>query len=97
MDVGQHSPHPKTQQRHSHGGHLMQAHILPLSNFKDTGEEPSSLHKNKNTKHTHQTRVENTTLYSDGITHSKQHRSKGVQHKHITYVNTTRFEKKHYL
>ena len=27
-------------------------------------------------KHTHATRVQNTTLYSDGTTHTKQHRSK---------------------
>ena len=57
----------------------MQAHIPPFSNCKDTGEEPSSLHNRKHTKHTHVTRVQNTTLYSDGTTHSKQHRSKGVQ------------------
>ena len=35
----------------------MQAHIPPLSNCKDTGEEPSSLHNSKHTKHTHATRV----------------------------------------
>ena len=48
-------------------GHLIQAHIPPLSNCKDTGEEPSSLHNSKHTKHAHATRVQNTTLYSDGI------------------------------
>ena len=69
------SPHPKTQQRHRQD-HLIQAHIPPLSNCKDTGEEPSSLHNHKHTKHTHATRVQNTTLYSDGTTHSKQRRSK---------------------
>ena len=46
---------------------------------KDTGEEPSSLHNSKHTKHTHATRVRNTTLYSVGTTHTKQHRSKRVQ------------------
>ena len=51
----------------------------PLSNCKDTGEEPSSLHNRKHTIHTHATRVQNTTLCSDGTTHSKQHCSKGVQ------------------
>ena len=56
----------------------MQAHIPPLSNCKDTGEDPSSLHNSKHTKHIHTTRVQNTTLYSDGTTHHKQHRSKGV-------------------
>ena len=64
------SPYPKTQQRHRQG-HLIQAHIPPLSNCKDTGEEPSSLHNSKHTKHTHATRVQNTTLYSDGTTHTK--------------------------
>ena len=53
----------------------MQAHIPPLSNYKNTGEEYSSLHNSKHTKHTHGTRVQNTTLYSDGTTHC----SKGVQ------------------
>ena len=53
MEVGQHSPYPKTQQRHRQG-HLIETHIPPLSNCKDTGEEPSSLH---NSKHTHATRV----------------------------------------
>ena len=43
------------------------------------GEEPSSLHNRKHTKHTHATWVPNTTLYSNGTTHTKQHRSKGVQ------------------
>ena len=49
-------------------GHLIQAYIPPLGNCKDTGEEPPSLH---NSKHTHATRVQNTTLYSDGTTHIK--------------------------
>ena len=49
--------------------------ISILSVIADTGEEPSSLHNSKHTKHIHATRVQNTTLYSDGTTHSKQHRS----------------------
>ena len=61
---------PKTQERHRQV-HLIQAHIPPLSNCKDTGEEPSSLHNSKHTKHTYATRVQNTTLYSDGTTHTK--------------------------
>ena len=65
MEVGQHSPYPKTQQRHRQEN-LIQAHIPPLSNCKDIGEEPSSLHNSKHTKQTHATRVQNTTLYSDG-------------------------------
>ena len=68
-----------------------QVHIPPLSNCKDTGEEPSSLH----TKHTHATRVQNTTLYSDGTTHSKQHRSKRVQPNGCPCANnycSTRYE-----
>ena len=48
----------------------MHAHIPPLSNCKDTGEEPSSLHNSKHTKHTHATWVQNTTLYSDGTRHT---------------------------
>ena len=63
-----------------HGqGHFIEAIIPPLSNYnyKDTGEEhSSSLHNSKHNKHTHATRVQNTTLYSDGTTHSKQHGSK---------------------
>ena len=78
MEVGQHSPHPKTQQRHTQG-HFIQDHITPLSHCKDTGEEPSSLHNCKHTKLTHASREQKTTLYSDGTTHSKQHRSEGVQ------------------
>ena len=70
MEVGQHSLYPKTQQIHRQG-HLIQAHIPPLSNCKDTGEEPSSLHNSKHTKHTHATRVQNTTLYSDVTTHTE--------------------------
>ena len=61
MEVGQHSPHPKTQEGHKLG-HLIQAHIPPLSNCKDTGEEPFSLHDSKLTKHTHATRVQYTKL-----------------------------------
>ena len=53
--------------------------ISLLSVIADTGEEPSSLNKCKHTKHSHATWVQNTTLYSDGTTHSKQHRNKGVQ------------------
>ena len=53
--------------------------ISLLSVIADTGEEPSSLHNSKHTKHTHATHVQNTTLYSDGTTHIKQHHSKGVQ------------------
>ena len=70
MEVGLHSLYPKTQQR-DRQGHLIQAHIPPLSNCKYTGEEPSSIHNSKHTKHTHATRVQNTILYSDGTTHTK--------------------------
>ena len=52
--------------------------ISLLSNCKDTGGEYSSLYNTKHTKHTHATRVQNTTLYSDGTTHSKQHHNKGL-------------------
>ena len=50
-----------------------------LSVIADTGEEPSSLHNSKHTKHSHATRVQtqhstvtapHTTLYSDGPTHN---------------------------
>ena len=47
------------------------SHLMSSSNCKDTGEEPSSLDNSKHTKHTHATRVQNTTLYSDGTTHTK--------------------------
>ena len=70
MEVGQHSPYRKTQQRRRQG-HLIQAHIPLLSNCKDTGEKHSYLHNSKYTKHTHATRVQNTTLYSDVTTHTK--------------------------
>ena len=70
--------HLLTQQRHRQGP-LIQAHIPHLNICKDTGEESSSLCNIKHSKHTHATRVQNTTLYSDGTTDSKQHRSKGVQ------------------
>ena len=49
---------------------------IDLFSHDQRGEEHSSLH---NSKHTHATRVQNTTLYSDGTTHIKQHLSKGVQ------------------
>ena len=65
------SPHPKTHQRHRQG-HLIQAHIPPLSNCKYIGEEPSSLHNSKHIKHTHASRVQNTTLYSNGTTRIKR-------------------------
>ena len=45
--------------------------ISLLSVIADTGEEPSSLHNSKHTKHTHATQVQNTTLYRDGTTHTK--------------------------
>ena len=80
MEVGLHSPHPKTKQRHSQK-HLIKTHIPPLSNCKDDGEEPTSLQNSKHIKHIHETRVQNTTLFSDGTAHIKQHRSKGVQPK----------------
>ena len=34
-------------------------------------QQPSFLHNNKHTKHTHATLVQNTTLYSRGTTHIK--------------------------
>ena len=63
-------PIPKPKKGHIQG-HLIHAHIPPLNNCKDTGEEPTSLHNIKHTKHTHATRVQNTTLHSDGTTHTK--------------------------
>ena len=77
MEVGQHSRHSKTQQRHRKG-HLIQAH----SNCKNTGEEHFSLH---NSKHTH------TTLYSDATRHIKQHRSKGIQPDAPPSANNIKF------
>ena len=74
---------------------LIQAHIPPLNNCKDTGEEPSSLHNSKHTKHTQPTQVQNATLYSDGSTHNKQHRSKWVQPNGSPCANnhcSTRYE-----
>ena len=62
---------PVTKPNRHRQGHLIQAHIPPLSSCKDTGEELSSLHNSKHTKHTHATWVQNTTLYSDGTTHTK--------------------------
>ena len=44
--------------------------ISLLSVIADTGEEHSSLHNSKHTKHAHATRVQNTTFYSDGTTHT---------------------------
>ena len=38
---------------------------------KTLEKSPSSLHNSKHTKHTRATRVQNTTLYSDGTTHTK--------------------------
>ena len=46
-------------------------HISLLSVNEDTGEESSSLHNSKHTKHTHATQVQNTTLYSDGTGYTK--------------------------
>ena len=46
-------------------------------------------------KHAHATRVQNTTFYSDGTTHTKQHRSKRVQPNGSPCVNnhcSTRYE-----
>ena len=54
-------------------GHLIHAHIPPLSNCKDTGEEPSSIH---NSKHTKGPPCNTGTKHN---THIKQHRIKGVQ------------------
>ena len=64
------SRYPKIQQRYRQW-HLIQTNIPPFSNFTDTGEEPSFLHNITYTKHTHATRVQNTTLYCDGATHIK--------------------------
>ena len=64
MEVGSHSPYPKTQQRHRQW-HLVQAHIPPLSNCKDTGEEHSFLHNSNTPIHGYK------TLYSDGTAHTK--------------------------
>ena len=68
--------------------------ISLLSVIADTGEEPSSLHNSKHTKHAHATRVQNTTFYSDGTTHTK-HRSKRVQPNGSPCANnhcSTRYE-----
>ena len=61
MEVGYIVPIPKSKQRHRQG-YPIQAHIPSLSNCKDNGEEPSSSHNSKYTKHSHATWVQNTTL-----------------------------------
>ena len=79
---------PITHKKRHRQGHLVQAHIPPLNNCQDTGEEHSSLHNSKHTKHTHTTWVHGASLYSDGTTHSKQHPSKGVQPNGSPCTNT---------
>ena len=66
-------------------------------NCKDTGEELSSLHNRKHTIQTHATQVQNTTLYSDGTTHSKQHRSKVVQPNGYTMLSNRTHDIQCYL
>ena len=63
MGVDKHSPYPKTQQRHRQG-HFIQVHIPLISNFKDTGEEPSSLHNSKlpNTHMQHGYKIQHSTV-----------------------------------
>ena len=66
-----------------------------LSVIADTGEEPSSLHNSKHTKHTHATPVPNITLYRDSTTHIKQQRNKGVKPNDSPCANNhciTRYE-----
>ena len=70
------SPHSKTNKDIDKGSSCRPISLLSVN--ADTGEEHSSLHNRKHTKHTHATRVQNTTLYSDGTTHSEQHRNKGI-------------------
>ena len=65
----------------------IQAHSPPLSNFKDTAEDPPPVYNNKPIKHIYATWVQNTTLYSEGTTHSKQHRSKEVQPNDSPFPN----------
>ena len=52
--------------------------ISLLSVIAKTPEKSLLPYITANIPNTHATRVQNTTLYSDGTTHSKQHRSKGV-------------------
>ena len=70
--------------------------ISPLSVIATTREKSLLPYITaKRTKHTNATRVQNTTLYSDGTTHSKQHRSKGVQPNGSPCANnhcSTRYE-----
>ena len=75
-------PIPKPNNDTDKGTSYRPISLLPV--IADTGEEHSSLHNSKHTKPTHATRVKNTTLYSDGTTHSKQHCRKGVQPKSIS-------------
>ena len=95
MEVGSHSPYPKTQQRHRQG-HLIQAHIPPLSNCKDTGEEPSSLHNSKHTKHQpmqHGYKTQHSTVTA--LHTLNTHRSKMVQPNGSSCANnhcSTRYE-----
>ena len=55
------SPNPNTQHKQ---GHLLQAHIPPLCNCKDTGEELSSLHNMPNTPMQHGYKTEHSTVMS---------------------------------
>ena len=69
--------------------------ISLLSVIADTGEEPSSLHNSKHARRTHAARVQGTTLYSEGTTHTKWRRSRRVQPNGSTCANnhcSTRYE-----
>ena len=57
-------PHPKPIKDIDKGTSYRSISLLSV--IEDTGEEPSSLHNSKHTKHAHTTRIQNTTLYIDG-------------------------------
>ena len=51
-------PIPKPNKVTNNEWYLIQAHIPPLRNCKNTGEMPSSLHNSKHTKYTYATRIQ---------------------------------------
>ena len=88
---------------HRHNTHTLWKTIHGLSNRAPphtlntsiTFNNKIALHNSKHTKHAHATRVQNTTFYSDGTTHTKQHRSKRVQPNGSPCANnhcSTRYE-----
>ena len=83
METSKHHSNSKTKQRHEHR-HIIQTHLTPLIDSKNTGEDTTLIHHKQHHTHLHTTWLQKQPLCKHRTTQHKQHHRNRLQPKQTT-------------